>query len=101
MAVKRMTLEEALASITDADREQLRKAMAETTEEEIRRHMIEDGEDPDAPLPPFAKPPDAKAIRAKLGMTQAAFADLLGIPVPPCAIGNSTASSWIRRRDPC
>jgi len=79
MAVTRMTLQKVLASITDADRERLREAMANTTEEDIRRHMIEDGEDPDAPLPPFQPPPDAKAIRAKLGMSQVAFAALLGI----------------------
>ncbi|MBV9117838.1 MAG: helix-turn-helix domain-containing protein [Acetobacteraceae bacterium] len=81
MAFTRMTLEEVLASITDADRERLREAMANTTEEDIRRHMIEDGEDPDAPLPPFEPPPDAKAIRARFGMSQVAFAALLGIPV--------------------
>ena len=81
MAVTRMTLEQVLASITDADHERFREAMANTTEEDIRRHMIEDGEDPDAPLPPFEPPPDAKAIRARLGMSQVAFAALLGIPV--------------------
>ena len=81
MAVTRMTLEQVLASITDTDRERFREAMANTTEEDIRRHMIEDGEDPDAPFPPFEPPPDAKAIRARLGMSQVAFAALLGIPV--------------------
>ena len=29
-----------------------------TTEEDIRRHQIEDGENPDAPLPPFRPVPN-------------------------------------------
>ena len=84
MAVTRMTLEEVrerLARRTAEEEAEFKRRVAETTEEDIRRHMIEDGEDPDAPLPPFQPPPNAKAIRGKLGMSQVAFAALLGIPV--------------------
>lgn len=42
----RITLEEALARPPDIDRAKL----AATTEEDIRRYMIEDGFDPDADL---------------------------------------------------
>ena len=44
MAATRMTLEEALAKAPDLDRAR----MDATTEEDIRHHMAEDGEDPDA-----------------------------------------------------
>ena len=84
MAVTRMTLEEVRASLarrTAEEEAEFKRRMAATTEEDIRLHMIEDGEDLDAPLPPFEPPPDAKAIRARLGMSQVAFAALLGIPV--------------------
>lgn len=54
MARKPMTLDEIRAT---------RPAMslakiAATKEEDIRRHQIEDGEDPDAPLPPFRSVPN-------------------------------------------
>ncbi len=52
-----------------------------TTEEDIRRHAVEDGQDPDAAdgerelvIPPAL-------IRKELGMTQEAFASALRIPV--------------------
>ncbi|HJS84885.1 MAG TPA: helix-turn-helix domain-containing protein [Acetobacteraceae bacterium] len=84
MALTRMTMEEVKARAarrTPEGQAEFKRRMAETTEEDVRRHMTEDGEDPDAPLPPFQPPPDAKAIRAKLGMSQVVFAALLGIPV--------------------
>jgi putative transcriptional regulator len=53
-----------------------------TTEADIRRYMIEDGENPDAPpsrdLPGYVLP---EAVRAKLGMTQAEFAAAIRVPV--------------------
>jgi hypothetical protein len=43
-----MTLEEIRASWPAVDRAKI----AVTTEDDIRRQQIEDGEDPDAPFPP-------------------------------------------------
>jgi len=51
-----------------------------TTEDDIRRQMVEDGEDPDT-APRFAPLVLAQDVRRKLGLTQVAFATLLGIPV--------------------
>jgi putative transcriptional regulator len=45
-----MTLKEIRASRPKIDHARI----AATTEEDIRRHQIEDGEDPDATLPAFA-----------------------------------------------
>ena len=45
------TLEDIRASRPSIDHAKVRA----TTEADIRRHMIEDGEDPDAPLPKFVK----------------------------------------------
>src|SRR5436305_14358905 len=52
-----------------------------TTEEDIRRHQIEDGQDPDAPLTGFTWNVPARAARRKLNMTQEQMAALLRIPV--------------------
>jgi putative transcriptional regulator len=52
-----------------------------TTEEDIRRHMIEDGEQPDAEPGDFVLDPSPARVRAQLGMTQAEFAAALTIPV--------------------
>ena len=54
MARKPMTLEEIRATRPAMDLE----TIAATREEDIRRHQIEDGEDPDAPLPPFRLVPN-------------------------------------------
>jgi len=76
MALIRMSLEEA-AKAGRVDRAKLDA----TTEEDVRRHMIEDGEDPDAPLGPGRVVWPPAAIRAKTGLTQAEFAGRLGIPL--------------------
>lgn len=47
----RMTLEEIKAATPRVDRAKIEA----TTEEDIRRHMIEDGENPDAPLGKFVE----------------------------------------------
>ncbi|KTS37830.1 XRE family transcriptional regulator [Methylobacterium indicum] len=52
-----------------------------TTEEDIRRHMIEDGEDPDEEPTEYRLVWPIAAIRSRLGMTQSVFADALGVPV--------------------
>ena len=62
-----------------------------TTEETIRQHMIEDGEDPDAPLPDYQPVPDVQTIRERLRMSQDAFARTIGVPV-------ATVRNWEQRR---
>lgn len=74
----RRTLEEILASEADVDHEKLRA----TTEEDIRRYMIEDGQDPDEELPAHMElvvPP--RLVREKLGMSQEEFAKAIKGPV--------------------
>lgn len=87
MAREPMTLEEIRAGRPRVDRTRI----AATTEEEIRRHQVEDGEDPDAPLPPFRPAPDVRAIRMQLGMTQEVFAKAIGVPV-------ATVRNWEQSR---
>jgi len=87
MAHKPMTLEELRASRPFVDRSKV----TATTEDDIRRHQIEDGEDPDAPLPPFRPVPNLRAIRTGLQMTQEAFAKAIGVPV-------ATVQNWEQSR---
>ena len=61
-----------------------------TTEEGIRHHMIEDGEDPDEE-PQFERPVLPQDVRKKLGMTQIEFAALVRIPV-------ATLRNWEQNR---
>jgi putative transcriptional regulator len=70
-----MTLDKVAAS-DDIDRAKL----VTTTEEDIRRHMIEDGEDPDKPDGPVVTVPPLAALRARVGLSQAKFAKALRIP---------------------
>lgn len=77
MAFVRMTTEQARAS-----RQVDRAKVDATTEEDIRRHMIEDGEDPDAPVGPFQIVHPPAEIRKRTGLTQAAFARAIGVPAP-------------------
>jgi len=87
MAREPMTLEEIKATRPKVDRAKI----AATTEDDIRRHQIEDGEDPDAPLPPFLPMPNVRAIRTKLNMTQETFAKAIGVPV-------ATVRNWEQHR---
>src|SRR5438270_12008223 len=77
MAVVRKSLEQMRAGRPRIDRAKIDA----TTEEDIRRHQIEDGEDPDAPLTSFTWNVPARAARQKLNMTQEQMATLLRIPV--------------------
>lgn len=52
-----------------------------TTEEDIRRQMIEDGEEPDAEATGYAPVLPPRHVRKKLGMTQEQFATALNIPL--------------------
>ena len=86
MAITRMTLDEIKARPSKRDRAKIKA----TTEEDIRRHMIEDGEDPAAEL----REEDILSpwyIRKRLGMSQQQFADTLGIPV-------ATLQNWEQNR---
>lgn len=77
MAIVRRTLEEILASEPQVDHAKL----AATTEDDIRRYMIEDGQDPDAEIGDFQVVYPPQAVRRELGMTQEEFAKALHIPV--------------------
>ena len=93
MALVRMTLDEIKAHAerrSPEDQAEFRRRMAETTEDDIRQHMIEDGEDPDEE-PRFEAPVLAQDVRRKFAMTQPAFAALLGIPV-------ATLRNWEQNR---
>lgn len=87
MAVVRRTLTQIKASRPKADWKKLRA----TTEADVRRHMIEDGEDPDH-VPALENVFTPRAIRRRLGMTQAQFARALHIPV-------ATLRNWEQGRN--
>jgi putative transcriptional regulator len=87
MALTRMTLEQIMArGGGKVDRAKLDA----TTEEDIRQHMIEDGEDPDEE-PHFELVVLPQDVRKKLGMTQADFAALLRVPI-------GTLRNWEQNR---
>ncbi|GJE81333.1 MULTISPECIES: helix-turn-helix domain-containing protein [Methylorubrum] len=73
----RITLEEALARSSTVDREKL----ATTSEAEIRNYMRDDGYDPDAPIEPGRVVYPPRAVREQFGLTQAAFAAWIGVPL--------------------
>ncbi|MGX7705978.1 helix-turn-helix domain-containing protein [Methylobacterium sp. Gmos1] len=85
----RVSLEDLRATAAGIDRAKIDA----TTEEDIRRHAIEDGEDPDAVPTGYRLLQPVTAIRAKLGMTQSAFAGALGVPV-------ATLRNWEQGRKP-
>jgi len=88
-----MTLDEIKAQAANRSPDEqaaFRRRMAATTEDDIRRQMIEDGEDSDAE-PRFEPPILAQDVRKKLGLTQPEFARLLGIPV-------ATLRNWEQNR---
>ncbi len=74
------------------------KVVDGTTDEDIRRHMQEDGEDPDAPLlGPFRVIHPPAAIRQKTGLTRAQIAERLGLPLKTWQIGSRGGLRLIRR----
>ncbi len=73
----RMTLEQIKSATSRLDEARLNA----TTEADIARQMIEDGEDPAAPLGTFVTEWPAAAVRARLGLSQTEFARALCIPV--------------------
>ena len=59
-----------------------RRKVDSTTDEDIRRQMREDGEDPDAPLlGPFRVVHPPAEIRQRTGLTQVQIAERLGLPL--------------------
>jgi len=73
----RMTLEQIKAAHPKVDRAKLEA----TGEEDIARHMREDGEDPSAAQGTFVEELPPARVREQLGMTQVQFAHTLRIPV--------------------
>jgi putative transcriptional regulator len=88
MAKSPMTLAEILATKPDVD---LAKIDA-TTEDDIRRHMRQDGYDPDEPLndQDIISP---AIIRKRLGLSQRRFAEAIHVPV-------ATLQNWEQGRTP-
>ena len=64
---------------------------AATTEAAIRRQMIEDGEDPDAPVENYLPGNLAKHVRERLGLSQRAFAAAILVPL-------ATVQNWEQMR---
>jgi putative transcriptional regulator len=85
-----MTREQIAAGITPEQRAEAARRYDATTEADIRRMMIEDGEDPDAEI----RDEDIISpwfIRKRLGMTQEAFAVAIGVPL-------GTLRNWEQNR---
>ena len=83
MALARMTLKKIKAQAAARSLEaqaMFQRRMAATSEADIHRQMIEDGDDPEAE-PHFMSPVLAQDVRKKLDLSQTAFASLLDIPV--------------------
>jgi putative transcriptional regulator len=83
-----MTMEE-VAESRDVDRVKVDA----TTEADVRRYMIEDGEDPDAPLGTYKIVLSAAAVRKRTGLSQDAFAFAIGVPL-------ATLRNWEQGRTP-
>jgi putative transcriptional regulator len=73
----RLTLDQIKASAPKVDRAKI----AATSEDDIARHMREDGEDPGAAPGAFVEDVPPAQIREHMGMTQVEFAEALRIPV--------------------
>jgi putative transcriptional regulator len=87
MAIVRKSLDELRSEQPTVDRAKI----AATTDDEIRRQAIEDGEDLDAPLDQFELVIPVHVVRRKLGMSQAEFAKAFHIPV-------GTIRNWEQNR---
>jgi putative transcriptional regulator len=88
MAKSKLTLAAIMARSPDVD---LAKVDA-TTEQDIRRHMAEDGYDPDEAIrdEDIISP---SVIRKRLGMSQRQFAEAIHVPV-------ATLQNWEQGRSP-
>jgi len=90
MASTRKTRKASPADYSEQDRAEFQRRVDATDEADIRRQMIEDGEDPDADITD-ADIISPDHIRKRLGMTQQAFAAALGIPL-------GTLRNWEQNR---
>ena len=77
MAVTRKSLDDLRSERAIVDHARI----AAASDEDIRRHAMEDDEDPDAPLDHYELVGPVRAVRRRLGMTQADFARMLRIPI--------------------
>jgi putative transcriptional regulator len=77
MANIRKSLDEIRAARPKVDHAEVKA----TTEADIRRHAVEDGQDPDAGLDGFELGISPQGIRQRLGMTQEEFAKALKVPL--------------------
>ena len=87
MAIVRKSLDDLRAQRHVVDRAKIDT----TTEDDIVRQAIEDGQNPDAPLTKYELKIPARAVREKLGLSQKAFAKVLDIPV-------GTIRNWEQNR---
>jgi putative transcriptional regulator len=87
MAIVRKSLDELRSEQRTIDRAKI----AATTDDEIHRQAIEDGEDLEAPLDQFELVIPVHAVRRKLGMSQAEFAKAFHIPI-------GTIRNWEQNR---
>jgi putative transcriptional regulator len=89
MAIVRKSLDDLRSAKPAVDQAKLSAA----ADDDIRRHAIEDGEHPDAPLAGFDLVVPVQAVRCKLGMSQADFARAFRIPI-------GTIRNWEQNRVP-
>ncbi len=93
--VTRMTTEQIRAQLAQRDPEAVaaaRRRFDATTEQDIRRQMRAEGQDPDAPIPSDARRSvPVRLVRERLGMTQVDLAALLHVPL-------GTLRNWEQRR---
>ncbi len=87
MAIVRRTLDRIRRMKPTIDRAKIDA----TSEADIRRHMIEDGQDSDSDPSGFTPVVPPQVLRKHLGMTQAEFARALRIPL-------STLRNWEQGR---
>ncbi len=83
----RMTLTEAMDRPSTIDRMKLDA----TTDQDVRRHMIEDGQDPDDGVSGWQVVLPPRTVREKLGLRQADFAAVLRVPL-------ATVRNWEQGR---
>ena len=87
MAIVHRTLEQIRRMKPKTDRTKINK----TTDADIRRHMVEDGQDHIGDLSNFAPVIPPQILRKHLGMTQSEFSKALRIPL-------STLRNWEQGR---
>jgi putative transcriptional regulator len=92
MAITRMTRDQIAKSVTVEQRAEFQRRFDATTDAQIHRQMIEDGEDPQADIAD-ADIISPAHIRKRLAMTQQAFATAIGVPI-------GTLRNWEQNRVP-